>query len=481
MLGKLILMLSYLLISIFLFATFSADTSVWISFFVSNLLLFGMFWWHLHQEKEFSPFISVFLVFSFLFFILSPVLQIGELNLANGVFITNLKYSQTAIVHTNVLVIIFNLTFAAAYLYFKKFRTLRVIPVYDQTKYKTLPILISIITIATVLVFIASFGFVQEEIRRHSGTPSSASIGMLLLWKKVLFMMPFAGIVLCFQYFKKRKKLPLNIVIVALLFLILGAFLLWFKNPLTEKRNALGPIYICIIFLIAPRLLNSNVKMTLFMFFSMIIVFPLSAMLTHVTATFKEILNKPRVLLDSLEGYGIGQVFNTLHYDAFINITATIDYVKYEGFSYGNQLLSGLLFFIPRSLWEAKPITTGKLVGEHLIEYHGFHYSNLSNPLVSEGYINLGIFGVVIIAIVLAITCIKFLSWFKSDDYLKKILALYFSIHLLFLLRGDFANGFSYYIGIFVGVYILTRFIQYIMEQMFLNQLSWKAKHKQRI
>ena len=481
MLGKLILMLSYLLISIFLFATFNADTSVWVSFFFSNLLLFGMFWWHLYQEKEFSPFISVFLVFSFLFFILSPLLQIGELNLTNGIFVTNLKYSKEAIVHTNILVILFNLTFAVAYLYFKKSRKLRVIPAYDQTKYKTLPVLISIITIVTVLIFIASFSFVQEEIRRHNGTPSSASIGMLLLWKKVLFMMPFAGIVLCFQYFKKQKKLAVNIVAVALLFLILGAFLLWFKNPLTEKRNALGPIYICIIFLIAPRLLNSNVKMTLFMFFSMIIVFPLSAMLTHVTATFREIVIKPRVLLDSLEGYGIGQVFNTLHYDAFINITATIDYVKYEGFSYGNQLLSGLLFFIPRSLWEAKPITTGKLVGEHLIEYHDFHYSNLSNPLVSEGYINFGVFGVILMAIVLAITCIKFLSWFKSDDYLKKILALYFSIHLLFLLRGDFANGFSYYIGIFVGVYTLTRFIQYVMEQLFLNQLLWKLKQKKSI
>lgn len=480
MIGKLILTIAYLSISTFLFANFVADTSVWISFFMSNLLLFGLFWWHIFKEKEFSPFISVFLVFTFLFFIVSPMLQIAELDLKNGEFPTKLIFNKQSIIFTNVLVILFNLSFSLAYLAFKKSRSIRVIPRYNQQKEARLPLVIVALTLITGFIFIISFGFVQEEINRPNSTMFSASIGVLLLWKKVLFMIPFAGIILCFQYFKRRKKLLMNVLIVALLLIILMTCLIWFKNPLTEKRNALGPIYICIIFLFVPRLLNSNVKMTLFMFFSMIVIFPLSAMLTHVRATFRQIVIQPRILIDPLEGNGISQVFNTIHYDAFINITATIDYVKYEGLAYGYQLLSGLLFFIPRSLWKDKPLSTGNLIGEHLIEYYDFTFSNLSNPLVSEGYVNFGIIGVLGMGVALAFACARFLSWFKSDDYLKKILSLYFAIHMLFLLRGDFANGFSYFVGIFVGVYATTRLVQYVIDQLFLNQALWKLKQRQK-
>ncbi len=480
MIAKRILILAYLIISIFLFATFDADIRVWLSFFVSNLILFGFFYWHLFKEKEFSPFISVFIVFSFLFFVLSPLLQIGALDSKNAVFPTKLIYNRDAIVFTNILVIIFNLSFVFTYFLFKKFKTLREVPRYNISKQKNLPLLIFTLTFASAFIFLSSYNFVQEEINRPSSQMSSASIGMLLIWKKVLFMIPFAGIILCFQYFKKKKKLIVNIIGIALLLLLFSIFLIWFKNPLTEKRNALGPIYICLIFLVVPRLLNSNVKMTFFMFFSMVVVFPLSAMLTHVNSTFREILIQPRILLDGLEGYGIGQVFNTIHYDAFINITATIDFVKHESLTYGYQFLSGLLFFVPRSHWESKPLSTGNLVGEHLIDYYGFNYSNLSNPLVSEGYINFGIFGVILVGVLLAIVCVKLLSWFKSDDYLKKILALYFAIHLLFLLRGDFANGFSYYVGIFIGVFVIPRFVQYVIEQLLLNQALWKLKLRQK-
>lgn len=481
MIGRLILLLAYLGISVLLFATFATDVWVWISFFMSNLVLFGFFYWHLYQEKDYSPFVSVFIVFSFLFFIVAPLLQIGELNLRNGVFPNKLTYREDAIIFTNILIIIFNLTFFLSYIFFKKVRILKSIPKYNRKNHKNLPLTILSLTLLSALIFVSSYSFVQEEVSRPSWKSSSASIGVLLLWKKVLFMVPFAGIILCFQYFKKKKKLLSDILIIGILGVVLVTFLIWFKNPLTEKRNALGPIYISLIYLIVPVLLNSNTKTTLFMFFSMIIVFPLSSILTHVTVTFREILIQPRVLLDEFEGYGIGEVFNTIHYDAFINITATIDYVKYEGFAYGYQLLSGLLFFVPRRLWKSKPLSTGNQVGEHLIDYYGFNYGNLSNPLVSEGYVNFGISGVFFMALILALVCVKLLSWLKSDDYLKKMLGFYFAIHLLFLLRGDFANGFSYYIGIFVGVLVLTRIITFIIEQLLLNQRLWKLKQIKKV
>ena len=206
----------------------------------------------------------------------------------------------------------------------------------------------------------------------------------------------------------------------------------------------------------------------------MIVAFPLSAILTHSESSFQEILENPSVLLDHMKGGGIASAFNTLNYDAFSNIMATMDYVQDYGFSFGNQLLSAYLFFVPRGLWEDKPISTGQLVGEHLIDKYDFTYSNLSNPLVSEGFINFGIFGVIIGAILLAFVLVKAIGWLRSDDYLKRTMAFYLAIHLIFLLRGDFTNGFSYYVGALIGVVFIPKAVEAVLKYLFIKQQVWK-------
>jgi hypothetical protein len=151
-----------------------------------------------------------------------------------------------------------------------------------------------------------------------------------------------------------------------------------------------------------------------------------------------------------------------------------MDYVKEYGFSFGHQLLSAFLFFVPRGIWEGKPISTGELVGNHLIETYNFSYSNLSNPLVSEGYIKFGIMGVIIAPIVLAIVLVKAIAWLKSEDYLKKMMAFYLAIHLIFLLRGDFTNGYTYYVGALIGVIIIPKFIEGLLRFFIYKQDIWK-------
>jgi len=113
-------------------------------------------------------------------------------------------------------------------------------------------------------------------------------------------------------------------------------------------------------------------------------------------------------------------------------------------------------------------------VGEYLIDDYDFRFSNLSNPLVSEGYINFGIVGVILVAIGLAIAILKLMTWLKSDNYLKKIMAFYFGMHLIFLLRGDFANGFSYYIGTLIGVILIPKTIEYFIKNILIHQNKWK-------
>lgn len=471
---KTFLLFIYVLITVVLFATFEATVEVWTSFFVSASILTVITLYHLFIEREYSPFVSCFIVFTYLFFLVAPIVQINSFEGVNPKFMTLLPYESWVAVKANVFVCTFNILFFISYVILKRVRPMRRVPVQSDSYKRAIPVIIVALGVLALLVFFFSLSFIQDELRRPSWKPSIFGTSILLIWKKVFFLVPFGGILLCAEYLKKSKKKAINYVTILAMTVFFILLLFWFKNPLVEKRNALGPIYICLLFLVVPRLLNSNVKTLFFMFFSMIILFPLTAILTHSDASLREILNRPALLLEEMKGGGIASAFNTLNYDAFANIMATIDYVGYNGYSQGHQLLSALLFFVPRSIWEGKPISTGQLVGEHLIDVHGYNFSNLSNPVVSEGYINFGFFGVILGALVLAFVSVRLLSWLKSEDYLKKIMALYFAIHLIFLLRGDFTSGFSYYIGTLVGVIAIPKLISYFINQFMINQHRWK-------
>jgi hypothetical protein len=315
-------------------------------------------------------------------------------------------------------------------------------------------------------VFLAIYGFIQDDLSRPAWLRSKTSVFVLLTWKKFLFFIPLAGIAMCFQYFRKKNKSKSNFINVITFLILLLLLLIWFKNPLTEKRNALGPIYISLIFLFIPKVLNTNIKTVSFLFFSMIVVFPLMAILTHSDASLMEMYRNPSILIAQMKGGGITKAFETLNYDAFANIGASIDYIHKFGFSYGYQLLGGLFFFVPRSIWVSKPISSGELIGEHLVHDFGFNFTNLSNSLVSESFINFGVIGILVTPIILAFVIIQMIGWLNSENYLKKTMAFYFAIHLIFLLRGDFTNGFSYYVGPLIAVLTIPKLIEFITKEL---------------
>jgi hypothetical protein len=466
-----ILFTIYLLLTALLFISLNSSFLVWLSFFLNSIILACIIAYHLFYEKEYSPFLSSFIVFTFLFFIVAPIVQINSFSNNNLRFSNFFIYKEHLTIYTNSLIGIFNITFIISYILFKRKFKNGITKVISRKSEKILPLTILSLFIISLLVFFMSYNFITEEYSRPSWLSSSYSVAKLLIWKKVFFFLPFGGILLCYQYFRKENTLLLNRSIIFLLFLFFFLLLFWFKNPLTEKRNALGPIYISLIFLFTPKLLNSNVKFLFFLFFSMIIIFPLFAIITHTDATLSQIYYNPMILIEQMKGGGITTTFTTLNYDAFSNIMATLDYITKNGFSYGYQLLSAVLFFVPRSIWVSKPISTGQLVGEHLIDNFGFSFSNLSNPLISEGYINFGIIGVLLGAIIFAYIIVKMMVWLKSDNYLKKIMAFYLAVHLIFLLRGDFTNGFSYYIGPLVGVIFIPKIIEFIIiKSIFLTK-----------
>ncbi len=458
---KTIVTFLYLCISLIAFLSFDTTPIIWSSFFVNFLLITSIAYYHLNIEKAFSPFLTSFIIFNYLFFFLAPVFQISAMNDLNFRFPNDFAFNTSSVVFANLLILIFNIVFIFSYLYFKdkKLGKNKEQATEVNFKYNT-PLAILVLLVVCVAIAVFNYDYLLKDISESVYIIKDESTSLLLLKKKFLFFTPLGGIVLTLKHLQMTNKINSNTFFVVLSLVIFIVLLFFFKNIFTEKRNTLGPIYIALIYLFFPKLLNSNAKFFLFMFLSMVIIFPLSSTLTHIDASLEQIFVKPSLIYESFLRFGtISGAFESLHYDAFSNIMATVEYVKLYGLSWGYQLLGVCLFFVPRSLWTTKPLSTGELIGNHLFDTTPRNFTNLSNSVVSEGFINFGFIGIVVLAIVLAYFIVKFIIWHRSEDCLKQFIAFYFAVHLMFLLRGDLTNGFSYFIGPLLSVVFLPKLL----------------------
>lgn len=458
---KTIVTFLYLCISLIAFLSFDTTPIIWSSFFVNFLLITSIAYYHLNIEKVFSPFLTSFIIFNYLFFFLAPVFQISAMNDLNFRFPNDFAFRTSSVVFANLLILIFNIVFIFSYLYFKDKKLGKNKEQAKEVNFKyNTPLAILVLLAVCVAIAVFNYDYLLKDISESVYIIKDESTSLLLLKKKFLFFTPLGGIVLTLKHLQMTDKINSNTFFVVFSLVIFIVLLFFFKNIFTEKRNTLGPIYIALIYLFFPKLLNSNAKFFLFMFLSMVIVFPLSSTLTHIDASLEQIFVKPSLIYESFLRFGtISGAFESLHYDAFSNIMATAEYVKLYGLSWGYQLLGVCLFFVPRSLWTTKPLSTGELIGNHLFDTTPRNFTNLSNSVVSEGFINFGFIGIVVLAIVLAYFIIKFIIWHRSEDCLKQFIAFYFAVHLMFLLRGDLTNGFSYFIGPLLSVVFLPKLL----------------------
>ena len=461
-------MKNFVFLSFFIFTGiqfFLVDISLLVLsfFFLNYSVLMVIMYYHFFLEKEYSPFISAYLIFNILFFIIAPLAQISKIDPELQMHVNNLPYNWQKTIIANIYILVFNIFFFISYLVFKQ-RNGSVKPY--QIK-KELPFDILVVLFLSILILIFNLDYIQQKLMTPTWKlqyDNAKSIKIII--SKVLFSIPLAGIALSIMYLKKEGKKSINLLVVLASIAIFLVLILVFKNPFMEKRSGLGPIYFSILFLFWPRLFNSNIKTTLILYFSLIIVMPIMAVFTHVNSSFSKIITNPKIITSSINADVLLSNFNTINFDAYANFLATIENVSEYGYSFGEQLSSAFFFFIPRSIWDTKPLTSGQYVGDYLIEKHNFWFNNISNPFVSEAYLNFGIFGIVIFAIIFGFFFSKALQLLKSEDYLKKIVAFFMAIHMVYFLRGDFTNGFSQLVLVSFGIYVIPKSIFYLYKGM---------------
>ena len=154
------------------------------------------------------------------------------------------------------------------------------------------------------------------------------------------------------------------------------------KNPFFDRRNSLGPIYLTIACIAFPYIISNTKNFFIFLFTILIIAFPASSIFTHHDpSNWGDVLTS-NLLFEEISGH-----FVNMHYDAWANFVGTVDYVEKMGYQFGGQALGSLLFYVPRSLWLEKPISSGQTLGEYLSQYYQLWFENISCPFPAEGYL----------------------------------------------------------------------------------------------
>ncbi|WP_146115042.1 O-antigen polymerase [Malikia spinosa] len=188
--------------------------------------------------------------------------------------------------------------------------------------------------------------------------------------------------------------------------------------PTGMSRFFVAAIYVPVIIVIFPNLRYGQ-KIAYTLLASLFTIFPILDKFRRASS------------FDSFNTNLSSDFFIAGHFDSYQNFMRVI---QKNIVTNGDQLFGNLLFFIPRELWNDKPISSGAFIARKL----NYGFDNISMAYFAEGYINFGYFGVIIytLAILYAIKRIEenLITAGIANTYFYMFMIGFF----LMFLRGDF-------------------------------------------
>ena len=229
----------------------------------------------------------------------------------------------------------------------------------------------------------------------------------------------------------KDKRLEIILVVIVLLT----------NFPTSRARFYIAAIYIPLIIIYIKQFNTKYLLLNKALLLGILVVFPFLDQARRVNQ-----LSSFKVGLDF-------QMFLDGHFDSYQMFMRVIE----ENYiTMGSQLLTSLLFFVPRSVWTNKSIGSGALMSEVL----GLSFDNISMNYFGEGFINFGYFGIVIFVFILAFINAKLdtIYWYDWNKY--NIISPYYLFLLgleFFILRGDLLSSLAFTIGLLFCVYFVIK------------------------
>jgi len=154
----------------------------------------------------------------------------------------------------------------------------------------------------------------------------------------------------------------------------------------------------------------------------------------------------------------IDKFFAHMDYDGLTIMCHTVYYVGQIGYSYGSNIISALLFFVPRSLWPDKSEHVTYYLFPYLHVYRGLTSDNLSSPVPSEGYFAFGILGAIVftMAVLKALITIERRAESSERNSPWQLIACVSPMLTMILLRGPFLVGYSEFCGYVLAVVVAS-------------------------
>ncbi|MCD7818987.1 MAG: oligosaccharide repeat unit polymerase, partial [Lachnospiraceae bacterium] len=148
---------------------------------------------------------------------------------------------------------------------------------------------------------------------------------------------------------------------------------------------------------------------------------------------------------------------NFTDYDAYQMFLQSIRYVSDHGLTWGANLITALLNFVPRSIWKGKAYNSGQVI----CEYYNKSFTNTSCPIFAELYLSFGIVGIIIGTYLFARLIQLLENGYKSSNMLQR--GCYcISVGIIFaFLRGSLLSMSSFWTSLIVS-YALAYFICYL-------------------
>ena len=264
----------------------------------------------------------------------------------------------------------------------------------------------------------------------------AASPASLVMKRCLLFLPSATLLILLNETVRSGRKLLFSRVGVLLLLFVL---VLVTENPYTEKRNALGPLYIALLLVAFPGVFSTWARRMWLLVGGMVLIFPAITIFTHNHQQAVGDVSAAQVSDRIVDHYF------SINYDSWANIYTAVEIAGAHGVQWGHQLLGSLLFFVPSALWSTKPLATGIFLADYLIINYSMWFTNLSAPLIAEGYLDFGFVGVILYAGAAAyfVTLLNKLALHRK--WISFPLAVYGAVFLMIVLRGSLmiALGFA--------------------------------------
>ena len=274
---------------------------------------------------------------------------------------------------------------------------------------------------------------------------SEYDIAQLSIYTSLAKTIVYVLLVVALAYRIQKTNSHVSIV---LLIITLSIFTAIENNPISTPRFQVGTILISIFFIFPWRKYKASLAIY-GLALGMIVIFPYASLYRNS--------NNPSLVAKIEQFRKANPLVTSGDYDSFQQVMNGVRMVQDYGITYGHQISSAFLFWVPRKLWPGKAQPTGVLIAER----SGYGFTNLSAPLWIEFYVDGG-WLLVLLGFFFYGRFVRTLDLARrnSDDRLKPmyLLATIYAGYQIFLLRGSLMPAIAYLSPVFPVILACSKY-----------------------